>query len=92
MALLAALQLESPVAFLAVCSVLVLSAYLVVHTLFLQRVPSNAPPAVSQTPVTGAIGFWTKRWDWYRDMRTRTPTGNFRYTVSGSSKVRMCSF
>ncbi|KAH6644276.1 cytochrome P450 6A1 [Boeremia exigua] len=52
----------------------------VVHTLFIRRLPANAPAAASDNyPVTGPWGFWTERWDWYRRRRDQSKTGNFSF-------------
>jgi len=64
------------------------SIYTVVHTFFIRRIPANAPPeARNNFPVTGAVGFWTKRWDWYRQRRDEAATGNFSFHAGPNTIV-----
>jgi cytochrome P450 len=54
--------------------------YAVIHTVFIRRLPSNAPQTVRDNyPIAGAFGFWTKRWDWFRMNRDKSKTGNFSF-------------
>ncbi|KAH9861690.1 hypothetical protein J1614_011443 [Plenodomus biglobosus] len=54
--------------------------FVIIHTLFLRRIPSNAPPTVSDdAPIVGAIGFWTERWSWFERQRNASKTGNFSW-------------
>ncbi|KAF2184121.1 cytochrome P450 [Zopfia rhizophila CBS 207.26] len=69
----------SPTLFLLVAATVLLTAYAVLHSYF-RRLPSNAPPTVSDDlPITGAFGFWTRRWDFFRNARAHTSTGNFSF-------------
>jgi hypothetical protein len=53
-----------------------------------RRIPANAPPKVSDDiPITGALGFWTRRWDWMRLAQLRSPTGNFSYHAGPNTLV-----
>ncbi|KAF2846683.1 cytochrome P450 [Plenodomus tracheiphilus IPT5] len=64
---------------LAGCIVLSV-VFIVIHTLFLRRIPKNAPPTVSDdVPIVGAIGFWTERWTWFQRKRDTSTTGNFSW-------------
>lgn len=54
--------------------------FVTIHTLFIRKLPANAPNAASDNyPITGPWGFWTERWDWYRRQRDQSKTGNFSY-------------
>ncbi|CBY02103.1 similar to cytochrome P450 [Plenodomus lingam JN3] len=54
--------------------------FVIVHTLFLRRIPSKAPPPVSDdAPIVSAIGFWTERWTWFKRKRDESLTGNFSW-------------
>ncbi|KAF3011131.1 hypothetical protein E8E13_011429 [Curvularia kusanoi] len=54
--------------------------FVAIHTLFIRRLPTNAPPVARDNyPVTGPWGFWTRRWDWYRLRRDQSSTGNFSF-------------
>lgn len=77
----------SPTIFLAVSATVLLTAYVLVHT-YSRRVPANAPVVVSDDfPLTGAIRFWTKRWEWYRQARHRSQTGNFSFHAGPNTIV-----
>ncbi|KAI4694749.1 hypothetical protein J4E81_006348 [Alternaria sp. BMP 2799] len=44
------------------------------------RVPKNAPPQVKDDlPVVGALGFWTRRWEWWSERRDQSKTGTFSF-------------
>jgi hypothetical protein len=61
--------------------------YVVVHALFLRKLPQNAPPiAMGNYPVLGAVRFWTDRWGFIKDARRRSPTGNFSF-YAGSNLI-----
>jgi hypothetical protein len=61
-------------------ALVVLLTYGLFHIAFLQRLPQSAPPlAVGNYPVLGAVRFWTHRWDFFKDARRRSPTGNFTF-------------
>jgi cytochrome P450 len=76
----------SPTLSLLVGSTVLFSIYAIVHT-FIRRLPANAPAEVRDNyPVSGAFGFWTKRWDWYRQRRDEAKTGNFSFHA-GSNKI-----
>lgn len=78
---------SSPTLLLLVSSAILFTAYTVVHTLFIRRLPSNAPPEVSDNiPLSGAIGFWTERWTWFRRRRDESKTGNFSFHA-GPNKI-----
>jgi cytochrome P450 len=65
--------------FLVGCSIL-FSVYAIIHTFFIRRLPSNAPSEVRDNyPISGPFGFWTRRWDWYRQRRDEAKTGNFSF-------------
>ncbi|KAI8938157.1 hypothetical protein NX059_005823 [Plenodomus lindquistii] len=62
--------------------------YILVHTLFLRRIPSNAPTTVNDDiPVLGAIGYWTERWDWFQRKRSESKTGNFSWHAGSHTIV-----
>ena len=78
----------SPTLFLATTSTILFVAYVLVHTFFLRRLPPNAPPAVSGNfPLTGATGFWSRRWDFYRRARAHASTGNFSFHAGPNTIV-----
>ncbi|KAL5115343.1 hypothetical protein ACEQ8H_006788 [Pleosporales sp. CAS-2024a] len=73
-------------ALLGACAVFT-ALYAIVHTLFLRRFPSNAPPVVPDNyPIIGATSFWTRRWDWYQQCMRQSKTGNFSFHA-GPNKV-----
>ena len=79
----------SPTLFLLVSSLVLSAAYVILHTWF-RRLPANAPPAVSDDfPITGAIRFWTKRWDFVRRARDQTSTGNFSFHAGPNTIVAL---
>ncbi|KAI4659298.1 uncharacterized protein J4E78_005725 [Alternaria triticimaculans] len=44
------------------------------------RVPKNAPPQVKDDlAVVGALGFWTRRWEWWSERRDQSKTGTFSF-------------
>lgn len=64
--------------------------FVIFHTLFIRRLPSNAPPAAHDDyPVTGPWGFWTRRWDWYRSHRDQSKTGNFSFHAGPNTIVAL---
>jgi sterol 14-demethylase len=80
---------SSPTVFLAVSTAVLLAAYVLVVT-YSRRIPANAPPAASDDfPLTGAIRFWTQRWDWYRHSRQQTTTGNFSFHAGPNTLVAL---
>ncbi|KAJ8112688.1 hypothetical protein OPT61_g4995 [Boeremia exigua] len=80
---------RSPTLLLLTSSTLVL-IFITVHTLFIRRIPANAPRAASDNyPVTGPWGFWTERWDWYRRRRDQSNTGNFSFHAGPNTIVAL---
>jgi len=80
----------SPTLTILAASAVLLTAYVVIHTLFIRRIPHNAPPVVSDNlPITGPIGFWTSRWDWFRSKRDASPTGNFTFHAGPNTIVAL---
>ncbi|KAF2464350.1 cytochrome P450 6A1 [Lindgomyces ingoldianus] len=72
-------QTSSPIVLLLVSTTVLFTTYVLLHTYF-RRVPSNAPPVVSENfPLTGAIAFWTRRWDFFRNARDHAAGGNFSF-------------
>ncbi|ORY18132.1 cytochrome P450 6A1 [Clohesyomyces aquaticus] len=72
--------------FLLASTTVLFTAYIIVHS-YLRRIPANAPPTIGEDlPLTGAFGFWTRRWDFFRNARDRSPTGNFSFHA-GSHQV-----
>ncbi|KAF1943839.1 cytochrome P450 [Clathrospora elynae] len=66
-------------------SVVLVTLYAIVDTVYTRRIPANAPPEVSDNlPITGSLGFWTQRWDWFRRRRDASKTGNFTFNAGGS--------
>lgn len=64
--------------------------YIAVHTLFIRKLPSNAPPQVSDNlPISGAVGFWTHRWTWFRRRRDQSKTGNFSFHAGPNTIVAL---
>jgi sterol 14-demethylase len=80
---------KSPTLLLLSLAALVL-VFVVVHTLFIRRLPANVPKLVSDNyPVTGPWGFWTERWDWYRRRRDESKTGNFSFHAGPNTIVAL---
>jgi cytochrome P450 len=74
---------------LAVASIL-LATYAITHTLFIRRLPPNAPPQVSDNlPICGAVGFWTSRWTWFKRHRDNSSTGNFSFHAGPNTIVAL---
>jgi cytochrome P450 len=80
----------SPTLLLLLVSATLFSIYVVVHTLFIRRLPANAPLEVHDNlPLTGALGFWTHRWTWYRRQRDQAKTGNFSFHAGPNTIVSL---
>ncbi|KAH7409853.1 cytochrome P450 6A1 [Phaeosphaeria sp. MPI-PUGE-AT-0046c] len=81
---------SSPTLFLLVGSAIFFSVYAVVHTVYIRRLPTNAPPEVFDNyPIAGAVGFWTRRWDWFRQRRDQAKTGNFSFHAGPNTIVAL---
>lgn len=79
----------SPTVFLLVSTTVLFTAYVLVVT-YLRRIPANAPPVASDDfPLTGAVRFWTKRWEWFQQTRLHTPTGNFTFHAGPNTLVAL---
>ncbi|KAF2263282.1 cytochrome P450 6A1 [Lojkania enalia] len=80
MAVLASLgRITTSPAIILISLTVLFTVYVLWHT-YWRQIPENAPPAVSDNlPLTGALGFWTRRWDFYTYHRDRAPTGNFSF-------------
>ena len=79
----------SPTLLLLSSAALVL-IFVTIHTLFIRRLPANAPAAARDNyPVTGPWGFWTRRWDWYRLRRDQSKTGNFSFHAGPNTIVAL---
>lgn len=80
----------SPVLF-GVCSLsLLFSVWILLYTYFSRASLSKAPPRVSNDlPLTGALGYWARRWDFFRQSRTLSPTGNFSFHAGPHSVVAL---
>jgi hypothetical protein len=66
------------------------TAYIIVVT-YLRRAPTKSAPPVCREdyPLTGAIGFWTKRWDFYKNAVKRSYTGNFSFHAGPNTIVAL---
>lgn len=54
--------------------------YNTLYQSYAHKVPANAPPQVDDdSSVTGASGWFTRRWDWCREKRDQSKTGNFSF-------------
>jgi hypothetical protein len=61
-------------------TVVLFTAYVLVHTFFLRRISPDAPPEIGANyPLTGAWGFWNRRWDFFKNASSRSSTGNFSF-------------
>jgi hypothetical protein len=50
--------------------------------------PANAPPRVNEGwPILGAMRFFTARWDFFRQSREQSPTGNFSFHIGAYNIV-----
>jgi sterol 14-demethylase len=79
----------SPTIFFLVSATVVCTAY-VVFTTYRRRIPANAPPTVSDDfPLTGAIRYWTRRWDWFQQRRRHSPSGNFSFHAGPNTLVAL---
>ncbi|KZM19034.1 Sterol 14-alpha-demethylase [Ascochyta rabiei] len=80
---------RSPTSLLLFTAALV-SLFVIVHTFFIRRLPTDAPNAASDNyPVTGPWGFWTERWEWYRRRRDQSTTGNFSFHAGPNTIVAL---
>lgn len=67
-----------------------LLVFVIIHTLYIRRLPTNAPLAARDNyPITGPWGFWTRRWDWYRRRRDQSKTGNFSFHAGPNTIVAL---
>lgn len=81
---------SSPTLILLIASVAIFTVYTVVHTFFIRHLDANAPPMVSDNiPITGALGFWTKRWTWCQKKRAQSNTGNFSFHAGQNTIVTL---
>lgn len=81
---------SSPTLFLLVGSAVFFSFYAVAHTIYIRRLPVDAPPEVIDNyPIAGAFGFWTRRWDWFRQRRDQSKTGNFSFHAGSNTIVAL---
>ncbi|XPS91751.1 Sterol 14-alpha-demethylase [Ascochyta lentis] len=81
--------IRSPTLLLLFSAALVF-AFVIVHTFFVRKLPTNAPNAASDNyPVTGPWGFWTERWEWYRRRRDQSTTGNFSFHAGPNTIVAL---
>ncbi|KAF2822855.1 cytochrome P450 [Ophiobolus disseminans] len=79
----------SPTLILLVASSILFVTYAIINT-FTRRLPTNAPPEVSDNlPITGAFGFWTSRWTWFRRQREKSATGNFSFHAGSNTIVAL---
>jgi len=70
----------SPTLLLLGTTVGLFTVYVLVHTFFLRRISPDAPPEVrANYPLTGAWGFWNRRWEFFQNARGRSSTGNFSF-------------
>lgn len=80
----------SPSLLLLISSALLLTVYTLAHTLYIRRIPSNAPPETRDNlPLAGAFGFWTERWSWYKRRRDQSNTGNFSFHAGPNTIVAL---
>ncbi|USP78667.1 CypX Cytochrome P450 [Curvularia clavata] len=80
----------SPVLALVSGSAALFVIFVIVHTFAIRRLPSNAPPEVPDNyPITGAWAFWTRRWDWYRQRKSESKTGNFSFHAGPHTVVAL---
>lgn len=91
---MALLDLLNPVARSPTTLLILLTAsllvFIIIHTLFIRRLPANAPLAARDDyPITGPWGFWTRRWDWYRRQRDQSKTGNFSFHAGPNTIVAL---
>lgn len=69
----------TPSTVLLLSATILLVAYVGIHS-YNRRVPTNAPQvARGELPLMGALGFWTKRWDFFRSNRESAASGNFSF-------------
>ncbi|KAL6710615.1 hypothetical protein ACN47E_008663 [Coniothyrium glycines] len=81
---------SSPSLSLLVFAITFFFIYAIAHTLFIRRIPSNAPPEVGDNlPISGAFGFWTERWTWFRRRRDQSNTGNFSFHAGPNTIVAL---
>ncbi|KAI2483438.1 hypothetical protein Ptr902_05755 [Pyrenophora tritici-repentis] len=67
-----------------------LPIYAVVHTFVIRPLPANAPQEIRDNyPISGAWGFWMRRWDWYRQRISQSQTGHFSFHVGSHPVVAL---
>jgi hypothetical protein len=70
----------SPTLLLLGATVVSFTAYVLLHTFFLRRIAPDAPLEVrANYPLTGAWGFWNRRWEFFQKACARSSTGNFSF-------------
>lgn len=81
---------SSPTMLILAACVVLLAGYTLGRTFLFRRFPPNAPSVVSDNyPVTGPLGFWRERWNWFKKQRDQAKTGNFSFHVGPHTVVAM---
>ncbi|KAH7113274.1 cytochrome P450 [Dendryphion nanum] len=92
MAVLDSLELvtTSPTTAILLSSAVVFTVWLLATTYLRRPSLSKAPPKVpNDLPLTGALGYWTQRWDFFRHARAHAPTGNFSFHAGPNTVVAL---
>ncbi|KAF2200677.1 cytochrome P450 6A1 [Delitschia confertaspora ATCC 74209] len=77
----------SPITFLILSTATLFTLFVAYHT-YSRRILPNAPEKVSSDlPLSGALGFWTERWDFYKNAIKKSPTGNFTFHAGSHTIV-----
>lgn len=73
---------EFPIITILSVAVLSIFSILILATSTSYRFSSKAPKLTSDTiPILGSLGFFTRRWDFYRTSRDESSTGSFSFWV-----------
>ncbi|KAF2677482.1 cytochrome P450 6A1 [Lentithecium fluviatile CBS 122367] len=69
-------------------SLAALIIYVLVHTLYIRKGLHKTPQFVrGNYPILGAVGFWTRRWDFFKEARSFSKSGNFSFHAGSNLLV-----
>ncbi|EDU41243.1 CypX Cytochrome P450 [Pyrenophora tritici-repentis] len=72
-------------------SFVVLYTCAILYQSYAHKIPANSPPQVDDDlPITGASGWFTRRWDWCQEKRDRSKTGNFSFHAGSRLVIGLC--
>ncbi|CAA9957164.1 cytochrome P450 6A1 [Pyrenophora teres f. maculata] len=82
---------EPKMLLLLLLSFVVLYACAILYQSYAHKIPANSPTQVDDDlPITGASGWFTRRWDWCQEKRDQSKTGNFSFHAGPRLVVGLC--